>query len=310
MLLFFLLNLYTVACTELSPLNLWPSIPPGENGFVCGPEALVKSIYPYATDRRYYNVSVPTLTPYLVTNGTGAAVVVAPGGGYSELNWDDEGTRVSQRLNSFGVSALLLKYRVPKRPDATGMPYATAQLMDAQRAMGLARKNAAAWGLNASKIGFMGFSAGGHLTAHISTSWQKRLYPPVDSADELSCRPDFSLLVYPWKLLLNNDKDALELAPELAAGVDATHPPAFFANNLDDNTAYPENSLLYVKKLHLAGAPKGSLHLYPSGGHGFGVCAELNPVGGFLQCCEFPLHALRFLQNNGMAPGWPYNITG
>jgi acetyl esterase/lipase len=293
--------------SNLDAISLWPAgaPPPGENGFVCGPERLIVTHGPYADSARYYNVTQPTLTPFLVSNGSGAAIIIAPGGGYDHLAFWDEGTRVAAKLNAGGVSALLLKYRVPMRPASPGAPFAAAQLMDAQRAMGLARENAAAWGLNASRIGFMGFSAGGHLTAHISGSWAERLYPRVDPADDLPCRPDFSLLVYPWRLL--GSANATALAPEL--NVTAAHPPSAFFQNLDDTTAFPEDSLMYARALLLAGAPKGSVHMYPKGGHGFGVCAEFNPVGGFELCCEWPAHALRFLQGLGAAPGWPGNIT-
>ena len=294
---------------ELPPLDIWPAAAPvpGEDGFVCGPEALIETKGPFANDRRYYNVSRPTLTPFLVQNGTGAAVMIAPGGGYSELNWDDEGTRVAAKMNAGGVSALLLKYRVPQRPTAPGALWAAAQTMDAQRAMGVARANAGAWGLNASRLGFMGFSAGGHLTARISTNWESRLYARVDASDDLPCRPDFALLQYPWKLLANDFINSTSLAPELV--VNSSHPPASFAINMDDTTAHPENVLVYAHQLHVAGAPHPAVHLYPKGGHGFGVCAELDPVGGFEMCCEWPSHALRFLQSLGFAPGWPSNIT-
>jgi len=267
------------SATSADPLELWPADAPapGENGFVCGPEKLIVTPGEYADSARYYNVTRPTLTPFLVSNGSGAAVVIAPGGGYDHLAYWDEGTRVAAKLNAGGVSALLLKYRVPMRPASPGAPFAAAQLMDAQRAMGLARANAAAWGLNASRIGFMGFSAGGHLTAHISTTWAQRLYPRVDPADDLACRPDFSLLVYPWRLL--GAANGTAIAPEL--NVTKEHPVAAFFQNLDDPVAFPEDSLMYARALLLAGAPRGAVHMYPTGGHGFGVCAQLNPVGGF-----------------------------
>ena len=303
-----------LAAAQPSPVALWPAsfapgALPGDNGFVAGPEALVTTVGPYASSRRYYNVSIPTLTPFLVSNGTGACVVVGPGGGYGHLAWDDEGLRVAARLNAGGVSAVVLKYRVPARPPAAGAPavLGLAQLMDAQRAMGLVRARAAAWGLNASRVGFLGFSAGGHLTAHLSTAWAARAYARVDAADDLPCRPDFSVLMYPWKLLLGDNRSATALAPELVVTRD--HPPSMIAQNLDDTTAWPENSMVYARALALAGAPAGVVHLYPNGGHGFGVCAELDPVGGFEMCCEWVGHALRFLQRLGMAPGWPANIT-
>ena len=260
----------------------------------------------YGTESRYYNVSEPTITPFLVSNGTGAAIVIAPGGGYGHLAWDAEGLRVAQRFNEMGVSALVLKYRVPLRPEAAGT-LGMAQLMDAQRAMGLARAHAAEWGLNASRLGFIGFSAGGHLTAHLSTTWAARAYARVDAADDLPCRPDFSLLIYPWMLLEGNNASATSLAPYLQ--VTRQHPPALLAQNLDDTTAWPENSMMYARALAMAGAPAGAVHLYPKGGHGFGLCANWQPIGGFQQCCEWPLAAQRFLQQSGWAPGWPANIT-
>lgn len=124
-----------------------------------------------------YNVSVPTLTPFLVTNGTGAAVVIAPGGGYRDLAWGKEGLDVAHMYNALGVSAFVLKYRVPARPPVPGLPHWWAPLQDAQRAVGMVRAGAAKWNLDPNRIGFTGFSAGGHLTGHISTAWQERIYP-------------------------------------------------------------------------------------------------------------------------------------
>jgi acetyl esterase/lipase len=254
----------TVRAQQLDPIPIWPSGKPlpGEGSFNCGPEALINSTNAFNWGRRYYNVSIPTLTPFLVSNGTGAAIVIAPGGGYEHLAWDDEGLRVAARFNEMGVSALVLKYRVPLRPDAAGMPWASVPLMDAQRAMGVARENARAWGFNASRLGFVGFSAGGHLSAHLATNNAARLYPRQDAADDNSCRPDVSLLIYPWMLLSGNNKSSTALSPWL--NVSAATPPSFLVNNMDDSTAWPENSLMYVRALHLAGAEKPVVHVRPS----------------------------------------------
>ena len=120
--------------------------------------------------------------------------------GYNILAINLEGEDICLMYNHLGVSAFLLKYRVPSRPAVQGLPYAFAPLQDAQRAVGVVREGATQgkWGssVNASKIGFTGFSAGGHLTGHISTAWRKRIYPRVDSADDVSCRPDFSVFMY------------------------------------------------------------------------------------------------------------------
>ena len=298
-------------------VEIWPpgAAIPGEGDFVCGPEFVQTRQYVNLTDRIFYNVTRPSLWPYIVSNGTGAAVLVAPGGGYSHMNWDDEGTRVALRLNRMGVSALVLKYRVPVRPqDDPALPPFAAQLMDAQRAMGVARARArqGAWDFNASRLGFAGFSAGGHLTASVATHWQARLYARVDAADDESCRPDFALMLYPWMLLRDNNRTAGSLAPNFV--VNASHPPAFLAQNMDDDTAYPEGAMLYARTLVEARAPAPTLHLYPHGGHGFGVCSELNPArfaaaNAFQACCDWPLHAQRFLQELDLAPGWPTNVS-
>jgi acetyl esterase/lipase len=297
-------------------VEIWPpglSPLPGEGDYACGPESVQTRQYTNISDRVYYNVSRPSLWPYIVP-GSGAAVVVAPGGGYSHMNWDDEGTRVALRLNLMGVSALVLKYRVPARPQGRELPPFAAQLMDAQRAMGVARLRArqGAWAFNASRLGFAGFSAGGHLTAAVSTHWHARLYERVDAADDEPCRPDFSLLIYPWMLLQNNNRTSGQLAPEFI--VNASHPPAFLAQNMDDDTAFPEGTMLYARTLVEAGAPSPTVHLYPRGGHGFGICSEVNParfapVNAFQACCDWPSHAQRFLQELDYAPGWPANVS-
>ena len=291
-------------------IPIWPvdAPVPGENGFPCGPEGIVTRQYNNLTDRIIYNVTRPTLWPYIVGNGTGSAVIIAPGGGYAYMNFDDEGVRVARRFNLMGVSAFVLKYRVPLRPDGPDMPYASVPLMDAQRAMGVVRLRAQEFGVDPKQIGFMGFSAGGHLTAHISTTWQNRLYPRIDSADDESCRPDFSLLIYPWKLLDGNFPNSTQLSPNFI--VNSSHPPAFIAQNMDDSTAYPEGALLYATTLVKSHAPLPSLHLYPHGGHGFGLCSELNTDSTrvFEQCCDWPNSAQRFLQDQKFALNLPTKV--
>ena len=198
------------------------------------------------------DVSQPSLTPFLVTNGTGAAIIIAPGGGYHDLAWSKEGVDVAHMYNSIGVSAFVLKYRVPARPQLAGLPKWWAPLQDAQRAIGLVRANAKQYGLNASRIGFTGGSAGGHLTAHISTTFAERAYAKVDAADEVSCRPDFSIFQYPWMLLPDNKVPAWGAAYSLAdelSGMSADHPPSAFIQNIDDTTAPPQGTMAYAQKL-------------------------------------------------------------
>jgi len=247
------------------------------------------------------DVTTPTLTPFLVSNGTGAAVVIAPGGGYHDLAWTKEGLDTARMFNLMGVSAFVLKYRVPARPDIDGLPKWWAPLQDAQRAIGLLRANAAHYGIDAKRIGFIGFSAGGHLTAHISTRWRERIYPRIDAADDASCRPDFSLFMYAWQLLLNNNASSTSLSPELD-DIEKDHPPSFFCQCTDDTTAKPQGSLLWNAKLLAAGAPPPTTHLYPKGGHGFGLCQTMKT---FEEVCDWDQAAKRFMQGLGHAPGFP-----
>eukprot|EP00038_Savillea_parva_P008319 m.176181 g.176181 ORF g.176181 m.176181 type:complete len:368 (-) comp14121_c0_seq1:171-1274(-) len=293
-------------------ISLWPNGSPNEtagqfppetrtpnDGQGCGPMRNIPCDH-------INSVSHPTLTPFLVTNGTGAAIVIAPGGGYHDLSWGKEGLDVARFYNSIGVSAFVLKYRVPARPDVNGLPHWWAPLQDAQRAMGLVRSQADKFGLNASQIGFTGFSAGGHLTAHISTAYETRAYAPVDAADSVSCKPDFSIFMYPWMLLPNNKPapwgQNYSLSPDFAGQVDANHPISLFVQNLDDGTAPPQGTLTYASDLLAVKAPTPTIHLYNKGGHGFGMCQTF-PT--YLEVCDWPKAAQRFLQDHGFAMGWP-----
>ena len=220
---------------------------------------------------RLGNVSRPGITVYRAPQDkdTGATVVVFPGGGYNILAWDLEGTEVCEWLNSIGVNAMLLKYRVPKR--ASLERHAPA-LQDAQRAVGLVRSRAKEFGIDPQRIGVLGFSAGGHLAAALSASVSQRTYPEVDDADKVSCRPDFSILIYPAYLTLKEQGD--KISPETA--VSSNTPPAFIAMTQDDPVRV-EGALFYSVALKQIGVPF-ELHIYPKGGHGYGLRRTENPV--------------------------------
>ena len=250
-----------------APIKLWPGNAPGEKAPIgeekdtSGPKSNKVAGKPLI---RLGNVSQPTLTVYRPAKGsdTGTSVIICPGGGYSILAYDLEGSEVCEWLNSIGVTGVLLKYRVPKRP---GLEKHTAALQDAQRAVSLVRARATEWGLNPARIGILGFSAGGHLAAAASNNYGKRTYEPVDEADQASCRPDFACLIYPAYLTVKEAGD--KVAPELP--VTGNTPPTFLAMTEDDGIRV-ESALFNYLALKQAKVP-AEMHLYPTGGHGYGL---------------------------------------
>lgn len=195
---------------------------------------------------------------------TGTAVMVCPGGGYSILAYDLEGSEVCQWLNSIGVTGILLKYRVPRGKEQDSPRSPLGPLMDAQRAMSLVRSHAEDWKINPERIGVLGFSAGGNLAARLSTNYQSRSYTAVDGADQISCRPDFSVLVYPAYFYSEGDALLSDALP-----VDAKTPPMFLTMAFDDRVG-PENILRMAIALKRSEVP-AEVHLYPTGGHGYGL---------------------------------------
>jgi len=236
---------------------------------------------------RLTNVVTPTLTLYKPAgNANGAAVVVFPGGGYRILAIDLEGTEVCDWLNSAGITCVLLKYRVP---DTGPYPKSNAALQDAQRAMGLVRQHAAEWGIDPNRIGVLGFSAGGHLSAAISNIYDKRLYDPIDDADKLSCRPDFSVVVYPGYLALADQN----FAPNADIHPTAKTPPTFIVQ-AEDDPVHVENAVVYFMQLKNAKVP-AELHLYAEGGHGYGLRRTALPVTAWPREVEKWLHTIKIL---------------
>jgi acetyl esterase/lipase len=196
--------------------------------------------------------------------GSQACVVILPGGGYNILAYDLEGKEVAEWLNSIGVHAAIVHYRVPRsKTEAKHLP----PLRDAQRALRLVRQHASEWSVDPRRVGVLGFSAGGHLAAVASTNDQLRTYPLTDAADKLSCRPDFTVLVYPAYLNGEPKSNSLTLAEEVA--VDEKTPPAIMIHAGDDRVS-PVNSVAYFMALRKAKV-NAELHIYPSGGHGYGL---------------------------------------
>jgi acetyl esterase/lipase len=235
---------------------------------------------------RLGNVSVPTITVYSPSHGnTGAAVVVFPGGAYRIVAIDLEGTEVCEWLNSAGITCVLLKYRVP---DSGPYPKSAA-LQDAQRAMGIVRAHAAEWKIDPKRIGVLGFSAGAHLAAALSTHFEQRIYDAVDDSDKQSCRPDFAVIVYPGYLALAEQN----FAPNPEIRVTDKTPPSFIEQTEDD-PVHVENALVYYQALKNAKVP-AELHIYAEGGHGYGLRRTALPVTGWPRLVETWLHTIHVL---------------
>ena len=289
----------SVACTQQPAwqppaghltIDLWPH---GAPGATPNPPAevdttTVKDILIAGTQLvRLSNVSNPTLTLYVPKDHpSGAAIIVFPGGGYRILALDLEGTEVCDWLVSIRVACILVKYRVP---NSGPLPKSSAALQDAQRALGMVRAHAAEWHIDPQRIGVLGFSAGAHLSAALSTHFDQRAYNSVDAADKLSCRPDFAVIVYPGYLALAEQN----FAPNPEIHVTAQTPPSFIVQTEDD-PVHVENATLYFLQLKNAKVP-AELHIYAEGGHGYGLRRTALPVTGWPSLVETWLHTIKIL---------------
>ncbi|MCB1127710.1 MAG: alpha/beta hydrolase [Verrucomicrobiae bacterium] len=210
---------------------------------------------------RRTHVSQPTLTRFPASNPQTTptpAMIVCPGGGYRYVVVDKEGSEIAAWLNANGIAALVLKYRVPDNREGA--------LQDLQRAVSLTRTRAAEWNLDPRQIGVIGFSAGGHLAARVSTQFEERAYPAIDAVDQASCRPDFAVLIYPAYL----DDQQGHVSPDLDPT--ANIPPTLLVHSEDDRTHVP-GSKVYHAALETAKVPH-KFQLYPTGGHGYGLHCE------------------------------------
>jgi acetyl esterase/lipase len=247
-------------------IYLWPGKVPGE----------LKEKQPPVIDTskndkilRFDEVTNPAIEVFLPDKAinNGSAVIVCPGGGYNILAFDLEGTEIAGWLNRLGFTAFVLQYRIPDKKGGA--------LQDVQRAMRIVRNNPHKWNIDPEKIGVMGFSAGGSLSARASTLFNKKTYPPVDKSDSLSCRPSFTILIYPAYL---DQGPSLTLTPELELSKDV--PPIFIFQTADD--PYGNSALVMAAALRNAKLPV-ELHILSTGGHGYGlrpgkVAAETWPL--------------------------------
>jgi len=283
-------------------IPIWPGTPPDSDSQTKSESATITSGKDIVAGKPYTwveNVTRPTLTLYSPkTNNTGAAIVVFPGGGYKGLAIDLEGSEVCDWLTSRGITCVLLKYRVPDsgphhddKCDCRADAKAPMALEDAQRTLGLVRHHAAEWHIDPHKIGVIGFSAGGHMVADISTHWGKRLYPTIDDADKESCRPDFAAAIYPGHMLEKTTKE-FELNPTLPVSKET--PPTFLLQSVKDPVDDVQNSLVYFIALKKAGV-SGELPLYAEGGHGFGLRRTEMSITEWPQLLEAWMHSIQIL---------------
>ncbi|MET0465209.1 MAG: alpha/beta hydrolase [Chitinophagaceae bacterium] len=276
---------------------IWSAVVP-DSSLVTGMETY--------NDGMVRNVSKPTITVYAPdSNNTGAAVLVFPGGGYNKLAIDLEGREICQWLASIGVTGVLLKYRVPAsgphRDAACGCekdPVKPIALQDAQRAVALVRSNAAAWKIDPAKIGVMGFSAGGHLVADVSTNYRRRAYVPLDPIDQISCRPDFGIVFFPGHMSFHASGP---YALNRTLPVDKQTPPMFILQAGNDPVDTIQHSLRYYIALKKANVPT-EYHIYAEGGHAFGLHKTAMDIPDFneLPISDWPVLVERWLRTIGM----------
>jgi len=253
-LVFYFFLLVSGSAQTRDTIHIWPGLVPGENGSKHAP---VQTPNTSGNVVRLTDVNDPAFVVFKpdASVGNGAGIIVCPGGGYNILAIDKEGYEVAEWLNKLGITAFVLQYRVPNKP--------TEALYDIQRALRMIRHKASVWGLNPSKLGVMGFSAGGSLSARAGTRYAAPSYARIDQLDSISCRPDFALLIYPAYL----DKgEKRSLTPELL--LDGNTPPMFIFATADDT--HGNSSLVMATALRDNKIPV-ELHLMPTGGHGYGL---------------------------------------
>jgi acetyl esterase/lipase len=285
---------------------LWPGVAPGSQGLALKESITERSQDPQLRDRFVAGVRRPRLLVFRATKPNGTAVIIMPGGGYVREVLDKEGFESARWLAARGVSAFVLVYRLPGEGHAQR---ADVPLQDAQRAVRLVRGRAREFGLDAHRIGVLGFSAGGHVAASVATRFDAQVYAALDALDAGSARPDFSILLYPVismdpsiahggsrQALLGETPSASDVAKySLENAVTAATPPTLLILADDDAAVPPENSLRYYSALHRSGVPV-DLHIYARGKHGFGIrLAQDLPVGNWPEVAWTWLSASGFL---------------
>ena len=282
---------HSLLAAEPITVSLWPGKAPGETKELPPESNITKPTDKPVGDRpiiKLSNVSTPTLAIYRPAkeNNTGTSVIICPGGGHYILAYDHEGTEVAEWLAKIGVTGIVLKYRVPARDESKRW---IAGVQDGQRAVSLARSKATDWGIDPERIGILGFSAGGEVAGLTSILHEQRQYDAIDAVDQVSAKPNFAALIYAGGLL---EKGQPKLRDYVRVTKDT--PPMFFAHAADDGVDVL-NSVLLATELKKAGV-SAELHVYATGGHGYGMRQTGHPVNSWPQRCEEWLRARGLLK--------------
>ena len=286
-------------------IELWPgAIGPGSENSPAQLTVTERSKVAYWPDRIVTGITKPNLTAFVPDKPNGTVVIAAPGGAYSRIVLDKEAAEMARWLNPYGVTVLLMQYRLPAEGHVNGQD---VPLQDAQRAVRVVRQHAKEWGLDPSKVGFLGASAAGHMGAMLGAQFGKKVYEAVDAADSLSARPDFMILLYPVVSMedkvthlesrtnLLGKNPSAEQIKEYSADQQVTKdsPQTFIVLAEDDPAVPPENGIRYHNALKKLGVPT-ELHTFKEGGHGFGIRdARQLPVS------DWPNLAASWLKANG-----------
>ena len=277
---------------ENQPLLVWPDLAPGETSRNIG-DKMPDRPQDKPTITRVEKVRLPTMVRYPAEKPNGTAILVLPGGGFARVVPNLEGSETAPWLNGLGITVFVLNYRTnevtPKDEPAWKRP-----LQDAQRALRVIRNGAEEWKIDVDRVGVLGFSAGGQVASILHTAEGKPAYDSFDDVDKLNCSPDFSMLVYPWRVLKNETDLLDEIRPS------KTSPPAFIVHTHDDRSSSVGAVMIYAG-LRQAGVP-AELHVYENGGHGYGTRPRPNSEIGTWPDRATPWLQLHKLTDRGVRP--------
>ena len=262
-------------------VRIWPAGPPGSQATPTTLLITERGDPGALRDRYATGIAEPTLTAFPAAEANGQAILIVPGGGYQRVVMDKEGFEAAEWLQQRGITSFVLLHRLPGE---TWTDRADVPLQDAQRALRWIRANRADYGVSEQRIGVLGFSAGGHVAASLATGFDRKVYAPVDSIDDVSARPDFALLMYPVISMhadiahAGSREKLLGAAPDeeeirrysMEQQVSAGMPPVFLLHATDDASVDVQNSLRMFAALRTGGVPV-DLHVFAQGGHGFGL---------------------------------------